>query len=124
MSRRTIAYTRCLYNRRVDGVVRSAQNILDGLVNAGVERRKIRLIYSGIDHTRFVTCDRTDSRNNMAVTVGCLAVLETRKGIGFLLDAVWHLQSQGVRVNWLIGGTGAVARSWKIKRARWDLLSR
>jgi glycosyltransferase involved in cell wall biosynthesis len=24
-----------------------------------------------------------------------------------LLDAAWHLQSQGVRVNWLIGGTGS-----------------
>jgi glycosyltransferase involved in cell wall biosynthesis len=99
-------YTRCLYNRRVDGVVAISQNILDGLVNAGVERRKIRLIYSGIDHTRFVTCDRTDSRKDN-VTVGCLAVLESRKGIGFLLDAAWHLQSQGVRVNWLIGGTGS-----------------
>jgi len=101
-------YTRCLYNRRVDGVVAISQNILDRLVDAGVERRKIRLIHSGIDPSRFVTPDMTDETCHDVVTVGCLAVLEERKGIEFLLEAAGHLQSQGVRLKWLIGGNGTL----------------
>jgi glycosyltransferase involved in cell wall biosynthesis len=102
-------YTRCLYNRRVDGVVAISQNIFDGLVNAGVERRKIRLIPSGIDPTRFrAGDDRTDESRREAITVGCLAVLEERKGIEFVLEAARQLQPQGARVKWLIGGTGTL----------------
>ena len=100
-------YTRCLYNRRVDGVVAISQNIFDGLVEAGVERRKIRLIHSGIDPRRFGAADRIDEPHKEVVNVGCLAVLEERKGIEFLLEAAGHLQSQCVRVKWLIGGDGS-----------------
>ena len=101
-------YTRCLYNRRVDGVVAISQNILDGLVDAGVERRKIRLIHSGIDPSRFVTSDKSGETCRDGVTIGCLAVLEERKGIEFLLEAAGHLQSQGIRLKWLIGGNGTL----------------
>ena len=62
-------YTRCLYNRRVDGVVAISQNILDGLVDAGVERRKIRLIHSGIDPSRFVAPDH--DRMKQTTTSDC-----------------------------------------------------
>lgn len=104
-------YTRCLYNRRVDGVVAISQNILDGLVDAGVEPRKVRLIHSGIDPRCFVTADTADDTRRDAVTVGCLAVLEERKGIEFLLEAAGHLQSQAVGLKWLIGGNGALRES-------------
>lgn len=100
-------YTRWLYNRSVDGVVAISQNIFDSLVDAGVERRKIRLIHSGIDPSRFVAVE-TDKTPHDLVTVGCLAVLEERKGIEFLLEAASHLQSHGVRLNWLIGGAGTL----------------
>ncbi len=101
-------YTRCLYNRRVDGVVAISQNILDGLVAAGVERQRIRLIHSGIDPSRFAGDDGAEGAVNDMPTVGCLAVLEERKGIEFLLEAAGQLRSQGVRLNWLIGGAGAL----------------
>jgi glycosyltransferase involved in cell wall biosynthesis len=106
-------YTRHLYNRRVDGVVAISQAILDGLADAGVERRKIRLIPSGIDPSRFVAVDPTDEspRDRDMATVGCLAVLEERKGIEFLLQAAGHLQSQGVRLKWLIGGDGTLRQT-------------
>lgn len=101
-------YTRCLYNRRVDGVVAISQNILDGLVTAGVERRRIRLIHSGIDPSRFAADEPQWPAVNDVPTVGCLAVLEERKGIEYLLAAASQLQAQGVRLKWLIGGTGAL----------------
>jgi len=101
-------YTRCLYNRRVDGVVAISQSILEGLVDSGVERRKVRLIHSGIDPQRFAVPDATEESRREMMTIGCLAVLEERKGIEFLLEAAACLQGQGMRLKWLIGGTGAL----------------
>ena len=99
--------TRYLYNRRVDGVVAISQTIVELLVEAGVERRKIRLIHSGIDPSRFAAALLPQDFHNEVVTLGCLAVLEERKGIEFLLQAAARLQSQGARLNWLIGGDGS-----------------
>ena len=110
-------YTHCLYNRRVDGVVAISQNILDGLIKAGVERGKIRVIHSGIDPSRFVALDNTDETDHDDLTVGCLAVLEERKGIEFLLEAAGHLHVQGARIRWLVGGDGTL-RDWLENRAR------
>src|SRR5207342_2232687 len=42
------SYTRYLYNRKVDGVVAISQKISALLIAAGVERERIRLIYTGI----------------------------------------------------------------------------
>ena len=99
--------TRCLYNHRVDGVIAISQTIVELLVDAGVERRKIRLIHSGIDPSRFAAALLPRESGNEIVTLGCLAVLEERKGIEFLLQAAARLQSQGARLNWLIGGDGS-----------------
>jgi len=108
-------YTRSLYNRRVDGVVAISQNILDGLVDAGVEPGKIRMIHSGIDPSRFVVADRANETSDDGMTVGCLAVLEERKGIEFLLQAAGQLQSQGLRLRWLIGGNGTLRETLAIR---------
>jgi glycosyltransferase involved in cell wall biosynthesis len=77
------------------------------LVDAGVERRKIRLIHSALIPAVVVPGSDEEVRNPVG-TVGCLAVLEERKGIEFLLEAAEHLQSQGVRLKWLIGGNGSL----------------
>jgi len=107
-------YTRCLYNRRVDGVVAISQTIVELLVAAGVERRRIRLIHSGIDPARFCVAENNRAQNKVA-TLGCLAVLEERKGIEFLLDAAAQLQSRGLRVQWLIGGEGSLRAALESK---------
>ena len=46
-------YTRCLYNRKVDGVVAISRKISELLIEAGVKRERIRLIHSGIDPLPF-----------------------------------------------------------------------
>jgi len=108
-------YTRCLYNRRVDGVVAISKIIVELLVDAGVELEKIRLIHSGIDCARFAADRVTENSPGKVVTVGCLAVLEERKGIEFLIDAAARVRSQGVQVNWLIGGDGSLRSTLESK---------
>jgi len=110
-------YTRYLYNRCVDGVVAISQNIFDGLVDVGVEPAKIRLIHSGIDPSRFVAAEPTRQPGKDVTTVGCLAVLEERKGIEYLLEAACYLQSHRVKLNWLIGGNGTLREQLEAKAA-------
>ena len=115
-------YTRCLYNRCVDGVVAISQNILDGLVGSGVKPEKIRLIHSGIDASRFTVGDRADKSASDIVTVGCLAVLEERKGIEFLLEAARYLRFHGgARIKWLVGGNGTLREALEKKALAFGL---
>lgn len=101
-------YTRCLYNRRVDGVVAISQAIGDLLIAAGVDSQKIRLIHSGIDAERFTAGAAQRAASDGAAVIGCLAVLEERKGVEYLLDAACQLHKQGLRLQWLIGGDGTL----------------
>ncbi|HMF49986.1 MAG TPA: glycosyltransferase family 4 protein [Candidatus Saccharimonadales bacterium] len=101
-------YTRCLYNRRVDGVVAISQMIADSLIDAGVEGKRVRVIYSGIDANSFASSVRRADRRDGATVVGCLAVLEERKGQRFLLDAAAILKQRGVNVICRIGGAGSL----------------
>ncbi len=48
-------YTNLLYNRRVDGVVAISQAIGEVLLGAGVDKKRIRMISSGIDPRLFQT---------------------------------------------------------------------
>jgi glycosyltransferase involved in cell wall biosynthesis len=99
-------YTRRLYNERVDGVVAISQAIMELLVGAGVSRQRIRLIHSGIDASRFRDVpDQSGSRMGHCV-VGCLGVLEQRKGQTELLRALSRLRADGLKVLCVIGGDG------------------
>jgi glycosyltransferase involved in cell wall biosynthesis len=98
-------YTRWLYNRCVDGVVVISRPIFQLLIDAGVDRRKIRLIHSGIDVARF-TARIYPRRSAPPPVVGCLAVLEERKGHRFLLEAVALLKARGVKLRCVLAGDG------------------
>lgn len=52
-------YTRCLYNRKVDGVIAISAKLAELLLEAGVERERIRLIRSGTDPRPFDRAVRT-----------------------------------------------------------------
>jgi glycosyltransferase involved in cell wall biosynthesis len=98
-------YTNLLYNRSVDGVVAISQAIGDVLLTAGVNRRKIRIISSGIDPRIFenIGPQKTDSN---ATLVGCLGGLEERKGYRYLLEAAALLKADGLKIHYKIGGGG------------------
>lgn len=101
-------YTGRLYNRRVDGVVAISQPIMQSLIDAGVEEKRIRLIHSGIDAHRFKAIgDRSIGREGEPV-IGCLAVLEERKGHRYLLRAASILKARGLRVMLHLGGEGTL----------------
>jgi glycosyltransferase involved in cell wall biosynthesis len=100
-------YTRYLYNRRVDGVVAISRSVLDCLSEAGVNRRSIRLIYSGIDPMPFTGLLSDDHRANDSTIVAMLAVLEERKGHRFLLDAARVLKNRGRKIRYVFAGDGS-----------------
>lgn len=103
-------YTHWLYNRRVHGVVAISQPIIDLLVEAGVHAWKIRLIHSGIDVARFSARPEQVHVSGAAV-IGCIAVLEERKGHRFLLEAVALLKAQGMKLRCLLAGDGPERQS-------------
>jgi glycosyltransferase involved in cell wall biosynthesis len=108
---RRTAYTNYLYNRRVDGVVAISQSIAGLLIAAGVDEKKIRVIPSGIDTRRFAHVPRAPgaSQGRAGVTVvGCVGILEERKGHRCLLEAAAKLKVKGVRLRYRIAGAGSL----------------
>ena len=114
-------YTRYLYNRRVDGVIAISQSIADLLVAAAVDRQKLRVIPSGIDARRYADRARPAQRTNGATVVGCVGVLEERKGQRFLLEAAAKLKSEGLKLQYRIAGTGSLRRQLERDTARLGL---
>jgi glycosyltransferase involved in cell wall biosynthesis len=103
-------YTRFLYNRCVDGVVAISQPVASVLVHAGVHKQRIRLIHSGIDVARFSA--RADiSKTGRLPVIGCVAVLQERKGHRFLLEAVALLKGRGMQLRCLLAGDGPERQS-------------
>jgi glycosyltransferase involved in cell wall biosynthesis len=104
-------YTNCLYNRRVDGVVAISESIGELLIAAGVDRRKIRVIASGIDVAKFAHGPSALDRAADQITVGSMGVLEERKGHRFLLAAAAELKARGLKLQYRIAGAGSLRHS-------------
>src|ERR1044071_2842530 len=98
-------YTDLLYNRRVDGVIAISAAVTALLCQAGVEENRIRRISSGVAPARF---DRRRNELNEAKTVGCVGVLEERKGQRFLLEAAAQLKSRGLKLEYRFAGGGSL----------------
>jgi glycosyltransferase involved in cell wall biosynthesis len=98
-------YTNLLYNRRVDGVIAISAAIATLLRQAGVEENRIRRISSGVDAARF---DRRQNELNEVKTIGCIGVLEERKGQRFLLEAAAELKSRGLKLEYRFAGDGSL----------------
>jgi glycosyltransferase involved in cell wall biosynthesis len=101
-------YTRCLYNRRVDGIIAISQPILDLLVSAGIDSKRIRLIHSGINSRPFESVRSEIPSSREVPVVGTVAVLEERKGHRFLLEAAARLKSQGYQIKYGLAGDGSL----------------
>jgi glycosyltransferase involved in cell wall biosynthesis len=101
-------YQQCLYNRRVDAVIAISQTIADGLIAAGVERKNIRVIHSGIDPSRFDFAAGSHRERPDVPVIGTAAVLEERKGHRHLLAAARLLKDQGHRFKLALAGDGSL----------------
>ena len=114
-------YTRCLYNRKVEGVVAISRKIFELLVQAGVEAEKIRLIHDGIDPRPFESASNTRDMHTECVVVGMAAVFEERKGHRFLLEAARRLKAQGCRLQYRLAGDGSLRPSMEKTATRLGL---
>lgn len=103
-------YTRYLYNRRVDGVVAISRKISDLLIEAGVQRERIRLVHSGIDPRPFEAAAKARHMDSDGIVVGMAAVLEQRKGHRLLLEAARQLKAQGRRIRYRLAGEGSLRK--------------
>jgi glycosyltransferase involved in cell wall biosynthesis len=97
-------YTDLLYNRRVDGVIAISAAIAALLRQAGVQENRIRRISSGVDAARF---DRPIELNEVRI-IGCIGVLEERKGQRFLIEAAAQLKSRGLKLEYRFAGDGSL----------------
>ncbi|MGA2409559.1 MAG: glycosyltransferase family 4 protein [Candidatus Binataceae bacterium] len=108
-----------LYNRAVSGVAAIAPAVADALVRAGVDRRRIALVPSGVDCVRFAPPDpavRRAARKALGLTcdrvaVGTVGMLEERKGHRYLIGAIASARSQEAGVpdlRCLIVGEGSL----------------
>jgi glycosyltransferase involved in cell wall biosynthesis len=101
-------YTSFLYNRQTDGIVAISKKIAAVLLEGGVRRETIRVIYSGVEPELFYAADAR--RNGGPLVVGTLAGLVRRKGHRYLLEAAARLKQQGVRLRYCFGGEGPERR--------------
>lgn len=108
-------YTRCLYNRKVDGVIAISSRIYELLIEAGVRCDRIRLIHSGVDPRPFNAADKRPNGDSECLVVGMVAVLEERKGHGLLLEAAGRLKEQGCRISYRLAGEGSLKKSLEKK---------
>lgn len=96
-------FARWLYGHAVDGVAAISTSVADALVRAGVRRRRITLIPSGVDCEYFRTPsseERARARAALAldngdVAVGAIGALEARKGHRYLIEAVGIIRDAG-----------------------------
>jgi glycosyltransferase involved in cell wall biosynthesis len=104
-------YTRYLYNRKADGVVAISRKITELLIEAGVERERIRLIHSGIDPRPFEAAASDRDVHPDRIVVGMTAVMEERKGHRFLLEAARRLKVRGRQIGYRLAGEGSLRKS-------------
>ena len=104
-------YTRCLYNRKVDGVVAISQRIYELLIEAGVKCDGIRLIHSGVDPRLYEAAAKGLGPRSERIVVGTVAVLEERKGHRWLLEAARRLKEQGYQISYRLAGAGSQKKS-------------
>lgn len=92
-----------LYNRAVDGVAAISEGVAQALARGGVSRRRITIIPSGIDCTRFAPpCEAVRRQSRAALglkpndlALGAIGALVARKGHRVLINAIAMLQREG-----------------------------
>jgi len=107
-----------LFNRAVDGVVAISDGVADSLAAAGVDRRRVTVIHSGVDCARFrppTAQERADARAALGVSdaeilISAVGALEQRKGHRYLIEAIGALAATpaSIKLKCFIVGQGSV----------------
>ena len=107
-----------LFNRAVDGVVAISDAVADSLAAAGVDRRRVTVVHSGVDCNRFrppTAQERTDARGALGISddeilISAVGALEQRKGHRYLIEAIGALAAPpaSLKLKCFIVGQGSV----------------
>jgi len=107
-----------LFNRAVDGVVAISEGVADSLAAAGVDRRRVTVVHSGVDCNRFrppTAQERADARAALGVSdaeilISAVGALEQRKGHRYLIEAIGALAAPpaSIKLKCFIVGQGSV----------------
>lgn len=104
-----------LFNRAVDGVIAISGGVADSLAAAGVDRKRITVVHSGVDCDRFrppSADERADARRALEISDGevlisSVGALEQRKGHRYLIEAIGALAARG-KFKCLVAGQGSI----------------
>src|ERR1700675_2464101 len=104
-----------LFNRAVDGFGAISDGVADSLAAAGVDRRRVTVVHSGVDCDRFpppTAQERADARSALGISDGeilisAVGALEQRKGHRYLIEAIGALAATG-KFKCLIAGQGSI----------------
>jgi glycosyltransferase involved in cell wall biosynthesis len=107
-----------LFNRAVDGVVAISDAVADSLAAAGVDRRRVTVIHSGVDCASFrppTNQERADARRALGISereilISAIGTLEQRKGHRYLIEAIGVLAAPpaSLKLKCFIVGQGSV----------------
>ena len=107
-----------LFNRAVDGVVAISGGVADSLATAGVDRRRITVVHSGVDCDRFRppnSEERVHARIALGISYGevvisAIGALEARKGHRYLIEAIAQLaaSASSIKLKCFIAGQGSI----------------
>jgi glycosyltransferase involved in cell wall biosynthesis len=107
-----------LFNRAVDGVIAISDGVADSLAAAGVDRRRVEVVHSGVDCDRFrppTAAERAHARTALGVSdreivVSSAGALEQRKGHRYLIEAIAQFvrHASPMKVRCLIAGHGSM----------------
>ncbi|MGH7964052.1 MAG: glycosyltransferase [Candidatus Binatia bacterium] len=111
-------WTHLLYGQSVDAVVAISTGVRAALLAGGVPAAHIRLIPSGVDTARFMPTSDARARVRQAYGLGeqetvvlLVGALVERKGHRTVLAAARQLQTQGIRLRYLLCGEGPLRAS-------------
>ncbi|HZC47299.1 MAG TPA: glycosyltransferase [Candidatus Acidoferrum sp.] len=117
-----------LFNRAVDGVIAISDGVADSLAAAGVDRRRVKVVHSGVDCDRFrppIAEERAQARIALGVSdneivVSAVGALEQRKGHRYLIEAIAQLARHAppIKVKCFIAGHGSIREDLEREIAR------
>ena len=93
--------------RKGDLFLPVSQSLMERLIRAGCDEKKIKVHYSGIDCLKFKYFERK-LVSDEPVKVLTIARLVEKKGIAFAIKAVARLISEGKRILYIVIGDGAL----------------
>jgi colanic acid/amylovoran biosynthesis glycosyltransferase len=82
-----------------------SQSLMERLIRAGCDQKKIKVHYSGIDCLKFKYCERR-LVDGEPVKVLTIARLVEKKGVAFAIEAIARLISKGKRILYNVIGDG------------------